>query len=125
MQLHSTPRRPFFDGLAIGLSGLCLVHCVALPLMLIALPNLSVARHWPEEIHIIAATLAVFACGAAIIPRWPSLEPRQQRFIGLCALIGLAGLLGGLMVHHHVFETALTVVGSVFLIAAHSQNLRA
>ncbi|MEO0410792.1 MAG: MerC domain-containing protein [Pseudomonadota bacterium] len=125
LSFSAAPKRGFFDGMAIGLSGLCLIHCLALPLMLVALPNLSIARHWPEELHLIAAVLAAFACCAAIVPRWPALKKRQKVSIGVFAIMGLLCLFGAMTISDHLGETLVTVVGSAFLIVAHIQNLRA
>lgn len=125
LSFSPAPKHGFFDGMAIGLSGLCLIHCLALPLMLIALPNISLASHWPEELHLIAAVLAAFACCAAILPRLASLKKQQQVKITLCALIGLICLFGALAVSDHFVESLVTVIGSSLLIIAHIQNLRA
>lgn len=123
--LSAPLKRGFFDGMAIGMSGLCLVHCVALPVLLIALPNLSVATHWPEEMHLVAAILAGITCSAAILPRWSSYTQRQRLRIGGCALVGLLCLFGAITVHDHLTETIITVIGSLLLVAGHLQNLRA
>jgi len=114
-----------FDGLAIILSGLCLLHCLALPLALIALPNLSLIANWPEAFHVVAAVLAGGACGAAVLPRWDFFSVRQKQRIGICAGLGLLFLLGALFLPKEAMETIATVIGSFFLIAAHIQNLRA
>lgn len=119
------PKHGFFDGMAIGLSGLCLIHCLALPLLLIALPNISLASHWPEEMHMIAAVLAACSCCVAILPRWPAFTKQQQRKIGSCALMGLLCLFGAMLIPAHLGETLVTVGGSSLLVFAHIQNLRA
>lgn len=109
----------------MGLSGLCLIHCLATPIVLLLLPNVSQVFSWPEELHIVAAGLAALACGAAIVPRWKSLNGRQKRIIGGFALAGLACLFGALSVHSETLEAAITVLGSCLLIVAHITNLRA
>lgn len=124
VSFSAAPKRGFFDGMAIGLSGLCLLHCLALPVMVMILPNLSVAGYWPEEMHFIAALLAASACFAAIAPRWAVLDAGQHLKIGMCAAIGLLSLFGAMALSDHWAETVVTVIGSVFLIAAHVQNLR-
>ncbi len=120
----TAPTRGLFDGMAIGLSGLCLLHCLALPVLLTLLPSLSIADAWPEELHIIAATMAAIACVAAILPRWSTFSAQKKRAVGIPAAIGLACLLGGTLAPTELWETGITVAGSLMLILAHIRNLR-
>ncbi|MEO0465572.1 MAG: MerC domain-containing protein [Pseudomonadota bacterium] len=101
-----------FDSAALGLSGLCLIHCLALPLMAAALPALaSVAEaEWLHKAFVVAAlpvSLVAMARGGGAV------------FTGL-ALVGLALLLAGAFAEPlHDYETALTVAGALILSAAH------
>jgi hypothetical protein len=109
-----------WDGVAISASGLCLVHCLALPVASAALPILGVAAD-AEWIHwlflAIAAPAALFAfrhgTGAST---WA--------MRGLAALgVGLL-LLGALGWPDHEWETGWTVAGGSALIIAHLWNFR-
>lgn len=116
----STPRvAAFGDSFAIGLSGLCLVHCLALPVAASLLPVLGA---WTETewVH------WLFALMAAPISAWTLMRPadRSWRVIGLAAL-GLALLFAGAAEFpSHEMETPVTVAGSLFLAGAHILNWR-
>lgn len=109
------------DAVAISLSGLCLAHCLALPLAAAALPVLGL---WAEAAWVHWAFVAV-AVPASL---WTLARPghggaaRPGRlllaFVGLGLLTaGAAGFPG------HEAETPLTVAGGLVLASAHVLNL--
>jgi len=110
-----------FDGLALTLSGLCIVHCLALPLAAVGLPFLGLWAeaewvHWGFVVAAVAASTAAFG---------PSFRER-----GAWPLIGLAGaglillMLGAAGWPRESAETPLTVLGGGLLAAAHVCNWR-
>ncbi|MDX5330554.1 MAG: MerC domain-containing protein [Caulobacteraceae bacterium] len=104
------------DGSAIGLSGLCLIHCLALPFAAAFVPLLGV---WSEAewVHLAVVILAApLSAGALLLSR-----PRNAAAIGI-ALPGLALLVAALAAHE--VETVLTVAGGTALAAAHVINWR-
>ncbi|QBX37697.1 MerC domain-containing protein [Brevundimonas sp. S30B] len=107
------------DSLALGLSGLCLIHCLALPLAASLLP---LAGAWAEAewVH------WLFIAGAAPVSAFTFARvlPRSPWLIGL-AVAGLALLTAGAAEFpNHEAETAVTVLGSLLLAAAHLANWR-
>lgn len=110
------------DASAVALSSLCLVHCLALPLLAAALPLFGA---WAEAewVHLlfvaIAAPLTSFALWRA---------HRQQSLPAaawMIATLGLALLLAGALEWpSHDSETPLTVAGSLLLAATHVWNAR-
>lgn len=105
------------DMAAIGLSGLCMAHCLALP---IAAAFLPLAGVWAEAewVHwafaLVAAPLSLWALTRR--PAWPSL--------GL-GLVGLAFLFAGAAEFpSHEAETAMTAAGGLMLALAHVANWR-
>lgn len=110
------------ESAAISASLLCLVHCLALPLLLMLLPGALGLFAQSELFHIAALALVVPAAGIAF-----GLGYRRHRtflppLLGLCgvgclavALLFPAGLLG---------ETLLTVTGSLLLTVGHVANWR-
>ena len=52
MQFSNSPHRNLLDGMAIAGSALCLIHCLALPLIIAWLPALSDWLSWPESVHL-------------------------------------------------------------------------
>ncbi|MEB1347532.1 MerC domain-containing protein [Xanthomonas campestris pv. campestris] len=110
------------DTSAIALSSLCLLHCLALPLLAAALPLLG---RWEqaEWVHVVFATAAVPLSGYAL---WSS--HRRHRLpapVWGLAVFGLAGLvLGASGLLTAALETPVTVAGSLLLACAHLVNLR-
>ncbi len=107
------------DALAIGLSGLCLVHCLAVPVLASLLPMLGA---WAEAAWVHWA----FAATAAPVSLWALTRPHAagpSRSALILASAGLLLLIGGAAAGHDA-ETPLTVTGSLLLAAAHLLNWR-
>ncbi|WP_176500498.1 MerC domain-containing protein [Sphingomonas sp. HMP9] len=103
-------------------SAMCMVHCLALPVLLAAVPALSAVVAIPESFHIWvlllatpAAAIALFGGHARHAAVWP---------LGL----GIGGLglmaLGAFVVPEGSVETAVTVAGGTLVAMAHIGNLR-
>ena len=113
-----TARSPRLDATGIALSTLCLVHCLAVPLVATG----ALAWAASESIHLgLTAALAVVVVAVAQSsyrrhgqPVVPALLAGGLALLVAAATVGEA--LGG--------ETALTVVGSLVLVAGHAVNLR-
>jgi hypothetical protein len=111
------------DRLAIGLSILCLVHCLALPIAVLAAPALEAAVLGTESpVHWVLLGLALpISCYAL----WHGFRHHGHRIVLVLGAIGLALMLFGVShVAGHAFEMPLTVVGVALLLAAHVQNIR-
>ena len=110
------------DGFAIGASGVCLVHCLILPIILVALPGGSELLGMHDVFHVILLAIAI---PTSLFALWGGKRRHGQHLPLLGGGIGLSGLLLGI-----IFEdlgtpgTVFTVVGSLILIAAHVTNWR-
>ena len=107
----------WMDPAAIALSGLCLVHCLALPALSLALPLLGV---WAEAewVHLVVIALAT---PLAVL----ALRARAARSYLLLAMTGL-GLMA-IAVSAPVSrpgELTLNSAGGLLLATAHVLNLR-
>jgi len=116
----SDARAPGIDlaeSAAVTASLLCMVHCLALPLAIAVLPALSEALTIPERFHIGVLLFAAPTAAFALAAGW-----RQHGRIAPFALglPGIALLAAGLLYPPH--ETALTVAGSMLLVAGHLRN---
>lgn len=108
------------DRLAVLLSGLCLLHCLALPLLLAGLPVLGGLGGEHFHVQMLAVVLPVSVVAFA-------LGHRSLRIIGLGA-IGLSLLVVGGTIVHAGFgafaDTVFTVAGALILACAHFFNGR-
>jgi hypothetical protein len=106
------------DASAIGLSGLCLIHCLALPLVAALTPAVA-AWAGAEWIHGAVVLVAVPLSALALWRRG------QRLSVAIPAVLGLALLaLGALHWPEAALETPITVAGSLALAAAHLTNWR-
>lgn len=113
-----------WDKLGIAGSGLCLIHCLTLPMAAGLLPGLGIAFLADEIVHQLLAFALTALAGLAFIPGYR--RHRDRRVLALMA-IGLGLILfatGGEAVIdlHGAGETILSVAGSLFLITAHYLN---
>ncbi|MCP1471240.1 hypothetical protein J3E64_002944 [Sphingobium sp. OAS761] len=113
-------RQQLFDGLAIGASFICLIHCLALPLLIMLLPALAAYMVVPDSFHVWAL---VFAAPVSLL----ALSAGYRRHRGanplLIALPGLALMaIGALAAPSQWMETALTVPGVLLLAIGHALN---
>jgi hypothetical protein len=107
---------------ALGASLLCLLHCLALPLLIALLPALNSVLPTDTGFHIAMLAFAVPASGLALT------SGQAQHGISWPLLVGLFGLfsltVGVLAFGGSWLETAFTVTGALLLGIAHIANLR-
>ncbi|RJF93331.1 MerC domain-containing protein [Sphingomonas cavernae] len=120
---QSRRRQRIWDAAAIGASAICLIHCLALPVLIAALPALADLLHLPERFHLAALALALPMSALALAAGW------RRHGLWLPLVTGILGLLllgwGALGGHAVAAETGLTVVGSILLTVGHVANWRA
>ena len=109
-----------FDRLAIGLSGLCLVHCLATAVLL-GLLSAAGGLLGSPVIHEVGLTLAMIL-GAIALGR----GIMEHGFMMPSAVGGLGlGVMGGaLTMPHHGPEAAFTIIGVLILALGHDLNRR-
>ena len=107
------------DRLAVGLSGACVIHCLALPTLAAVLPILGVWAH-SEWVHLALLLAAAPLSAAALLGRAGrslGVALLAAFALGLMAYAALADMPSGT-------ETALTVIGATTLAVAHLWNAR-
>lgn len=112
-----------WDFLGLTLSGSCLVHCLLLPVAIVAAPTLSLWLGETENtVHWALLTLALLVSGGALLGGF-----RRHAVAGV-VMLGALGLLVMLVAASHVFgrgvEAALTLTGALIVAVAHLINLR-
>jgi hypothetical protein len=116
-----TLHRSRLDGIAMGLSGLCLVHCVATAVLL-AFVSAAGSFLGAPIIHEVGLTLAMiigaFALGRGIL---------EHGFMMPAAIgaLGLGVMAGALTLPHDGSEALATVFGVMILALGHRLNLMA
>lgn len=112
------------DLVGASLSTLCLLHCLALPILVSALPALVRLHAQDSSFHLCFALLVV---PVGLFALWPGY--REHR-VGWVLWLGSAGLICislAALAHEHLgddLEHAVTIVGGVQLLVAHLVNRR-
>ncbi len=117
-----SPSPALLDAGALALSSLCLLHCLALPLLGAALPLFG-AWAQAEWVHLLFVAIALPLTGYAL---WRADRRHRLPVMAWTAAgLGLGLLLAGaLELPSHAWETPLTVTGSLLLAATHVWNAR-
>jgi len=113
------------DKLAISLSFLCTIHCLALPLLLVMLPSLAALPLADEAFHL-WMVIAVIPVSAYALTMGCTKHKRYHLL--LIGGIGLALLIAASFLGHDLlgetWEKTLTISGAVVIAAGHVLNYR-
>lgn len=110
----------WWDRAGIGVTLLCLAHCLVLPLLVSAFPLLPI--HHNHHAHFWMALIAVPVGIAALVPGY---KRHRNRLIPLSGFVGLNFLVGAEMYGEMLglgSESVLSVAGGLILIGAHATN---
>lgn len=104
------------DLYAVGLSTLCVLHCIALPLFVSLMPVVAQAA----ESELVHRILVVAAVPVSLRVIWKTRPVHGNRLFVGAALVGLVLLLlAAFMEAAEAYEEPLTVAGGVLLGSAH------
>lgn len=129
--LHThTPQTPTariggWDLAGVVLSGICLLHCTLLPLLLALLPVVGAHYHGDERLHMLVTVLVV---PVAVLALALGFRRHGQAWIPALGALGLVLILAAPVYHEtlgELLEGAVTAVGGLGLVAAHLANRRA
>jgi hypothetical protein len=111
------------DLCAVSSSGLCMIHCLATPVLLILLPVLSASALSGEAFH---AAILWFILPTSLIALTLGCWRHKDRYVAVFCVIGLAVILVAARFGDALFgeigEKILTAAGSLVLIAGHFRN---
>ena len=111
-----------FDALGLTLSGLCLIHCVAIPVAALSAPTLLGLLAGEDTLtHIALLALALPIGGFAFFSSWRRHRSSDTLIIGIVGLVVMA--LGVSHVFGHDNEIILTITGVLTVGCAHGINL--
>lgn len=112
----------FWDKLGIGISGVCAIHCLFLPVLVAVLPLWGLATVLHDWLH------PVFILLIAPTAYYASRRSHFDRKITGMLITGFLLILFGWLFGHFwiglLFETILTILGSIVLITGHWLNYR-
>ena len=123
MDNSSASQSDMLDKAAVALSGLCLLHCLLMPVIITALPFFGQfsERHLHAEILIIVLPISLIALSIGFR------RHADKRVVGW-GIAGLLLLLVGATLAHNLYgvvaDRMLAITGSVILAAAHYRNSR-
>ena len=120
MEAHSHGPHPSTTGdlWGQGVSLICLVHCLATPVVLMLAPALAgLLGGW----HPVLLAGVVATAGWAFVPGY---RYHRNKTVLALAAAGVTSLTIGVTVFHDFFlaETAMTVTGAVLMLTAHWKN---
>lgn len=121
MDQNPTKSSDWLDSAAVALSALCLVHCLALPLMVAGLPFL--AQFSDSHLH---AQVLVFVVPLSVVALLIGFRRHRNARIIAGGVIGMSLLLIGATVAHSELgltaDRLFTICGSLLLATAHFFN---
>ncbi len=111
----------WLDGAAVGLSALCLIHCLALPLLVAGLPFLAQFSegHLHAQMLVVVIPLSVVALGLGFR------HHRSKRILFAGAIGMLTLIVGATLAHSQlglVADRIFTIAGAIVLASAHFYN---
>jgi hypothetical protein len=112
------------DKLGICVSGLCLIHCLITPFILVLFPSFKLAFFGHEAFHQIFGVIVVSSVLMAV---YPQCRKHGHKDIIGWAIAGVVFIMGGIFLGHDLgegIEHGLTITGSVLLIVAHIKNIK-
>lgn len=117
-EIHASNHR--WDRLAIGLSGLCLVHCVATTVLLATMSAFGglLGAHW---VHETGLTLAMLLGAFAL---WRGVQAHGFMLPSAVGGLGLGVMGGALTLPHDGTEAIATMAGVLILALGHDLNRR-
>jgi carbon starvation protein CstA len=115
----------YTDKFAIGLSMLCAIHCLLLPLLLVALPSIGALQLQNEAFHfwMLAAVIPTSIYALSI-----GCKKHQRYRLLSWGLSGLILMLMAIFFGHDIAgefgEKVLTLLGAILVVIAHWGNFR-
>ena len=111
------------DNISIYISGFCLIHCLAFPILSVSIPlyGFFTENHFHEILLFLIIPISSFALYRGFK------NHKNRRIISVGIIGGILVFLGATILHNQVnstYELIITVIGSVLLALAHFNNNR-
>ena len=113
----------YFDKSAITLSTLCLIHCLALPVITILLPNIIATTLNQELFHTV---MVVFVVPISIYALVIGCKKHNKMYVAVYGSLGLAALLAAVIFGEshlgEIGEKVMTTIGAIVIALVHIKN---
>lgn len=117
--------RGLADRLAVGLSGLCIAHCLVLPLLMTFYSSSLLLMVSDEVFHTIIVLVAIPISGLAL---FVGCKSHRKFLVAALGVVGLLLLIASATFLHDVLgesaEVVATIIGSLALATSHVFNFR-
>lgn len=114
------------DKAAMGLSLLCVMHCILTPILLVSLPALTGSAILESEV--IHLTLLFAVVPVSLFSLWIGYRSHQRLKIVTIGIIGLVVLVAAALLEHEISSKLLaaiaTSIGAGLVAYSHFLNLR-
>lgn len=125
MLLKDESTRPWADRAAMGLSTLCAIHCLLLPVLVTLLPAIAGVGLDDEAFHVWMVVLVLPVSVYALVS---GCRVHKRLSVLLLGLAGLLVLLAAIILGHAVLgdigERAATLFGALLVAFSHLRNYR-
>ena len=115
----------WLDKSSVGLSTVCAVHCLLMPVAVVMLPSLAALPFADEHFHIL---LVFFVLPLSIVALTMGCRKHRSWRVMAVGLSGLVLLVGAALVGHDLFgelmEKTATVVGAGLVALSHVMNYK-
>jgi len=108
------------DKLAITLSMICVVQCLALPVIISMMPLLDI---WWLSDSVLHPFLLIFVIPLTFYTLVPAYRRHGSTFPLIVAVPGLLFLMAGAFMEQTLMEKVLTVIGACLVAVAHLRNI--
>ena len=111
------------DNISIYISGFCLIHCLAFPILSVSIPfyGFFTENHFHEILLFLIIPISSFALYRGFK------NHKNRRIISVGIIGGILVFLGATILHSQAnssYELIITAIGSVLLALAHFNNNR-
>ena len=115
----------FVDRFAIGVSALCIAHCLLLPILLVALPILGQSFLGSESLHVL---LVYAVIPSSLFALSVGCSQHKNTSFMLLGILGMTFLVLGISVEilglDHHWEQRFTLIGALLIAFAHVRNFQ-
>ena len=111
------------DNISIYISGFCLIHCLAFPILSLSIPvyGFFTESHFHEILLFFIIPISSFALYRGFK------NHKNRHVISAGIIVGVLGFLCATILHNqanHTYELTITAIGSILLALAHFNNNR-